>query len=107
MTTQALKPETAPVPVALYGCRRVGCDEEQAYEPDMLQWWDGSIDNPAGWYCDGCLDYVCQETRLELYDSDHAEDGNENEVIDLVESMKGPTLYAELARRRDALTVTC
>lgn len=104
MTTIALKPETAPVPVALYECRRDGCGQEQTYEPDMLQWWAGTIDNPAGWYCDGCLDCICQDTRMELYRDDETED---QEVQDFVESMKGPTLYAELARRLEALTVTC
>ena len=103
MATIALTPETAPVPIALYECSKEGCGEQQTYEPDMLRWWAGTMDNPAGWYCDGCLSYICQVTRLELYQ----EDEDDQDILDLVEGMRGPTLYEELARRRDALTVTC
>ena len=72
----------AELPEAVYGCANGFCAVESSYPADMLWWWAGDDDHPAGFYCresEGCLDTM---------------------RIDDPDGMIGPTLQEEMQRRQ-------
>ena len=84
--------KNAELPEAVYGCATRLCAVEVSYPADMLWWWTGSGDHPAGFYCresEGCLDTM----RVEYYGerADHA--------FEDPDGMIGPTLQEEMQRR--------
>ena len=85
--------KTAELPAPVYGCAQEYCAAEVSYGPNMLRWWAGSPDHPAGFYC---MESEClSEAVVGYYGPDH-------DMLDDPDGMVGPTLQEEIERRRRA-----
>lgn len=83
-----------PVPWMGWSCRSEPCAEEHSYPSEMLYWWAGSDEWPAGWYCEN--DYMDIEMGDDYPDSSWARDS----LYHYLEGLDFEQLRAVVLRRR-------